>query len=107
LFYVVEKSDQFGWVRRRNFICRTREFLGSDVSTKIWWGIARCAKQTVRPVPFFHTLRPAAVTDKMLAWLNKYTLISTVHLVDAEDTGRALGAFVLLKLKQVREHLIV
>jgi hypothetical protein len=43
----------------------------------------------------------------MLAWLNKYTSISTVHLVDAEDTGRALGAFVLLKLKQVREHLIV
>jgi hypothetical protein len=43
----------------------------------------------------------------MLAWLDKSTSISTVHLVDAENTSRAVGASVVIKLQQIREHLIV
>jgi hypothetical protein len=107
MFYVVEKSQQFGWIRERSSLFRTRELSIADIGSKIWWGMARCTKQTMFPSPFIDTLRPAAVTDKMLARLDEHTTISALHLVDTEDTGRALGAYILFKLQQIREHLIV
>jgi hypothetical protein len=107
LSYVSEKSQQFGWIRERSSVCRRRELSGADMGSKIWWGMARCAKHTMFFSLLIHTLRPAAVTDKMLARLDEHTNISALHLVDAEDTDLALGAFVLFKLQQIREHLIV
>ena len=47
------------------------------------------------------------MADKMSAWLDKLTSISTFHLVDREDTVGTLGACILSKLHQIREHLIV
>jgi hypothetical protein len=59
------------------------------------------------PSLFIYALRPAAVTDKMFARLDEHTTISALHLVDAEDTDLAFGAYVLFKLLEIREHLII